>query len=110
MDCWKLKNIGIAIFLLFFLMVANIVSARASCENSPSCESLGYVMTMQECSGPALRCPFDNSKVYCNTRTILPATCEDIARLSKQPLGQHCVVEQMMLQTGLTDCYNYCRS
>lgn len=39
-----------------------------NCATPPTCESLGYTKTLQDCSGlNSLKCPFDTSKVYCTT-------------------------------------------
>lgn len=51
------------IILTFFL----IGQVRAqTCETPPSCESLGYTKTADDCSNKVtLKCPLDESKLYC---------------------------------------------
>ena len=48
-----------------FLAGTSAVRAQ-SCATPPSCASLGYTMTTDDCSGqPTLVCPFDSSAVFC---------------------------------------------
>lgn len=49
-------------------------NADAAC--STSCSTLGYVMDASKCeAGTILKCPFDNTKVYCKEKT-----CEDMGK------------------------------
>ncbi|MFV0625894.1 MAG: hypothetical protein ACK5N8_00910 [Alphaproteobacteria bacterium] len=54
----------------------------------PSCESLGYNMAPANCSGEAVKCPFDSSKVYCvrkaGTKTCTESSCTSTPVTSAQ--------------------------
>ena len=41
------------------------LAATPSCATPPSCESLGYTMSTDQCAGFMLKCPFDQSKAFC---------------------------------------------
>lgn len=61
-----------------FLIGSSSMVKAASCVSSPSCESLGYIMTASECSGvAAIKCPWDTSKVFCDKDP-----CDDIVGLT----------------------------
>lgn len=50
-----------------FLVGSSGMVQAASCVSSPSCESLGYIMSASECSGvAAIKCPWDTTKVFCD--------------------------------------------
>ncbi|MDD4556900.1 MAG: hypothetical protein PHE89_06215 [Alphaproteobacteria bacterium] len=52
------------IFACCFLATNNVMSAE-TCEIAPTCDSLGYTQTTSECTGNFLKCPFDQTKVFC---------------------------------------------
>ena len=59
------------LLLASFAGISGIGNALAAC--STDCDYLGYTMNSANCTaGSILRCPFDNSKVYCKE-----TTCED---------------------------------
>ncbi len=85
------------------LSTATILSSPAAAQNCtvpPSCESLGYVKTAADCEGlDTLKCPFDQSKLYCpqgggNMSAAAPGailysdgTISDSVIASKTPVG-----------------------
>lgn len=85
------------------LSTATILSSPAAAQNCtvpPSCESLGYVKTAADCEGlDTLKCPFDQSKLYCpqgggNISAAAPGailysdgTISDGVIASKTPVG-----------------------
>ena len=72
--------------------------AAIDCAVPPTCDELGYTMTTSDCSGMAtLKCPFDQTKVFCG-EPVLPAavvTCtvgavlyNDLKCYDKAPEGK----------------------
>lgn len=58
---------GVSLALVTFSFI-NDVSAQ-TCATPPTCESLGYEFSAADCADrPALKCPFDTSKIYCLTQ------------------------------------------
>ncbi|MBE6452640.1 MAG: hypothetical protein E7012_04045 [Alphaproteobacteria bacterium] len=52
--------------LLASTIYTSVVSAQ-TCQQPPSCESLGYTKSVDDCGDiEYLTCPFDSSKVYCS--------------------------------------------
>ncbi|MBE6452695.1 MAG: hypothetical protein E7012_04320 [Alphaproteobacteria bacterium] len=52
--------------LLASTIYTSVVSAQ-TCQQPPSCESLGYTKSVDDCGDMEyLTCPFDSSKVYCS--------------------------------------------
>lgn len=76
---------------------AALVSVRAAlaqtpgqCAIAPTCGELGYEQTAADCTGQhMLKCPFDNSKVFCGgencsyTKTSLPSGCSNAPSCTK---------------------------
>lgn len=63
-----MKNIiKITSFMLVFTSLLSVQQAEAqTCVTPPSCEALGFNKNSADCGlRPILRCPFDQSKVYC---------------------------------------------
>ena len=57
------------------VMIVSSATAAINCAVPPSCESMGYVKTALDCQGQSiLKCPFDDSKVYCGDINIPPTT------------------------------------
>lgn len=55
---------------VFTLLFSSRVYAQA-CAMAASCEDMGFKMTEAQCSGKfSLKCPFDNTKIYCNKDMI----------------------------------------
>ena len=69
---WKILRMKKIIWFFCFLFLANpIVAAEdENCEKLPSCEELGYTMSVSDCEGKStLRCPFEpdnDNTVYCS--------------------------------------------
>lgn len=62
------KLFGVSFAFVAFSFLYNHSARAQSCATAPTCESLGYTKTQQDCSGlNSLKCPFDMSKVYCTT-------------------------------------------
>lgn len=58
----------ISLILAIFLLPTDVYGQN--CATPPSCATLGYTKTAAACSGKTiLKCPFDNSKVYCDDST-----------------------------------------
>ena len=52
-------------YLVIILLGASSVYAQ-TCTLTPSCEDLGYTMNSEQCGGnPSLKCPFDETKLFC---------------------------------------------
>ena len=51
------------------VLLLSVQSAAAQvCTTPPTCDALGYTKTASECgSNPMLKCPLDQSKVFCHT-------------------------------------------
>ncbi len=66
-----LKRILGASFAFAAFSFVNPTPANAqSCAVAPTCESLGYSQTAEDCNGRyALKCPFDTSRVFCGDNT-----------------------------------------
>lgn len=62
----KLK-LGVSLLTITFSMLGGIDHAVAqTCTTPPSCNTLGYKQSASDCTGQQmLKCPFDNSKVFC---------------------------------------------
>ncbi len=62
------KIMGISLFILAFSLVWSGSNVRAqSCLTPPSCDTLGYKQSEDDCSGmeQVLKCPFDQTKMFC---------------------------------------------
>lgn len=63
------------------LLIAALLIPAASAQSSecivqPSCADLGYTQSLAECAGKdmsSIRCPFDQSKVACTSKTLANA-------------------------------------
>ena len=65
-------KISAVIIAIFGLYTAN--ASAQTCTVAPTCEALGFTKTVAECTGhTTLNCPFDNTKVYCDTACGKPA-------------------------------------
>ena len=54
--------------LSLLLMIGTILapwSAEAACKTAPDCARLGFTTDASKCSGTAVKCPTDNTKVFC---------------------------------------------
>ena len=50
------------------------VASTATCVTPVLCEEMGYTLTAHQCKGiAALKCPFDDTKLFCKTQ--IPTTC-----------------------------------
>lgn len=53
---------------LALVLLTSKTAAAQSCAVPPSCETLGYVRSISDCgAASSLKCPFDQSKVFCVT-------------------------------------------
>lgn len=60
-----MKKINLLIYTLAALPPLSQAMAQ-SCTTPPSCDTLGYKQAASDCTGQQmLKCPFDNSKVFC---------------------------------------------
>lgn len=61
------KIMGAGLFLLAFSLVCGNEARAQSCLTPPSCDTLGYKQTADDCSGQerVLKCPFDQTKMFC---------------------------------------------
>lgn len=68
-------KMNISLSILAFSLASSNVSAQ-TCAEQPTCEDLGYFYTTSECTQQAvLKCPFDDSLVYCSAPTITTKYC-----------------------------------
>lgn len=42
-------------------------NAQAACTATPDCASLGYTFTQKDCPVEGVKCPWDDTKFYCDT-------------------------------------------
>lgn len=81
-------------------LAASGAAAAQTCATPPSCETLGFTKSETDCEGlEALKCPFDQSKLYCpqgggNMSAAAPGailysdgTISDSVIASKTPIG-----------------------
>ena len=81
-------------------LAASGAAAAQTCATPPSCETLGFTKSETDCEGlEALKCPFDQSKLYCpqgggNMSAAAPGailysdgTISDSVIASKTPVG-----------------------
>ncbi|MBE6453184.1 MAG: hypothetical protein E7012_06845 [Alphaproteobacteria bacterium] len=78
--------------MLLSLLASTIYTSAVSaqtCQQPPSCESLGYTKSVDDCGDiKYLTCPFDSSKVYC---LEVGETCDFIEYpLTECPTGGNC--------------------
>lgn len=57
------------------LLFATSASALENCVTPPTCDELGFTANAAECSGAALKCPWDTTKAACKVNSIKPVTC-----------------------------------
>lgn len=75
----KVKNIfGAGLIALAFSIGITKTAAAQSCTVPPTCDALGYTKTATDCKDMStLKCPFDQSKVFCVTAAEVPGgNCE----------------------------------
>lgn len=48
--------------------ILNPLFVQAACVTPPSCDELGFTVEASECSGTALKCPWDTSKAACKKK------------------------------------------
>ena len=59
------------------LTVASSAHAVLNCATPPTCAQLGFTMSADECAGKfTLKCPFDNTKVFCSMNINDGAACQ----------------------------------
>lgn len=71
-----MKKYLLLISTMLAVNIAGIAKAEISCTNIPStkCADMGYTQTTSQCSGrQMLKCPFDDSKVWC--KIAQPVNC-----------------------------------
>lgn len=61
------KIMGVGLFILAFSLIWSGRSQAQSCLTQPSCDTLGYKQSASDCSGieQVLKCPFDQTKMFC---------------------------------------------
>ena len=75
----NVKNIfGAGLIALAFSVGTAKIAAAQSCTVPPTCDALGYTKTTTDCKDMStLKCPFDQSKVFCVTAAEVPGgNCE----------------------------------
>ena len=74
------------------LTVTTIANANATCTSTPDCKSMGYIYTVEECSGSYIACPFDTSKVFCFDPCLYTLKADNCpASQGKKPGAQSCI-------------------
>ena len=69
-----MKKIGLLICSYMLMTSSFSFAADVTCTQVLTCEDLGYVYTATQCKlKPMLRCPMNNSKVYCKLE--IPTNC-----------------------------------
>lgn len=65
------KRLGAGLFVLAFsLLSSTTISMAQTCVNSARCDELGFNKKVSDCQNrPILKCPFDETKVYCGVYT-----------------------------------------
>ena len=64
------KILGASLALAAFSFITPSHVLAQTCVTPPTCESLGYTKSESDCAGKqALKCPFDNTKVFCSENT-----------------------------------------
>ena len=67
------------ILIAGMLLFANNTFAQTSCQAMPSCEEFGYIYTASSCEGVSvLKCPFDQTKLFCEPLTIPTCTSSQV--------------------------------
>lgn len=76
--------------VLLFPTGNTAAQTSGQCAIAPTCSELGYEQEVTDCSGQyMLKCPFDNSKVFCGgidcsyTNTSLPSGCSNAPSCTK---------------------------
>lgn len=76
--------------VLLFPTENTAAQTSGQCAIAPTCSELGYEQEVTDCSGQyMLKCPFDNSKVFCGgidcsyTNTSLPSGCSNAPSCTK---------------------------
>ena len=73
------KYLGVSLSALAFSLSYGLTANAQTCVTPPSCETLGYTNTANQCNGTAMvKCPFDQSKVFCRSTTKVCDTIGDI--------------------------------
>ena len=75
----NVKNIfGAGLIALAFSVGTAKIAAAQSCTVPPTCDALGYTKSATDCKDMStLKCPFDQSKVFCVTAAEVPGgNCE----------------------------------
>ena len=55
----------IALALGIGLIIPSTGRADVSCTASPDCSLLGYTKSAADCPGGSVKCPFDQTKLFC---------------------------------------------
>lgn len=90
----KMKNFirftSLCGIVLLFPTGNTAAQTSGQCAIAPTCSELGYEQKATDCSGQyMLKCPFDNSKVFCGgidcsyTNTSLPSGCSNAPSCTK---------------------------
>ncbi len=87
--------------LTLSLLFSNLTMAQ-SCKVPPSCADLGYTMSQQDCSGKDyIKCPFDNSKIYCQTNDSLCNDNDAIIIKINVPYGYSALALELYVYSGI---------
>lgn len=69
------KTLRSGCLIIAFSLLFSLNAKAQNCSTPPTCESLGYTKNEADCPSSALKCPFDQSKLFC---TPLYAAVGDI--------------------------------
>lgn len=96
-------------FITAAVLFVMVTGGNAYAQTEPTCESMGYTMTEAQCTlkgKAALKCPFDNSKVYCGLNAcdmVAAVTCTSGCKQYYSTCPTKC---QICYSTACKDKYN----
>ena len=93
---------GAGLTALAFSSIFTSTAFAQTCAVVPTCEDLGYDLSASDCADKkALKCPFDNTKYFCNVSTT---NCTSSHTLTSCPENAVCSTCELNGKYKQTDC------